>query len=250
MTWREIIYIIEDITKQISDDSNFNEDHIAFLCSKYRNTIINQQYLTGKKTINDANYQLICLNLHPKVTDICPNEQVLISNEEVPFTMPLGIKQAYPIDNYTIKNKFSYVTINRLPYIGNKFTKNNIYVSIGPDNHLYIKGENENFLFLNKIQFKAIFEDIQKSSILEYQCKTGCSECDYLDARFPLEDAFIGVLMLYVINDITRGVYNLRDTDNDAFDRSDSLANLIQRYTNSAFRRLMNNKNNSQDNGE
>ena len=239
MTWREIIYMIEDITKQISDDSNFNEEHIAFLCSNYRNTIINQQYLTGKKTINEANYQLICLSLKRDVVDICPNETILVSNEEVPFTMPLGIKQVYPVNMYSSRNKFSYVSINRLPYVGNKYTKNNIYTSVGPDNHLYIKGDNENYLFLEKVQFKAIFEDIRNASVLEYQCKTGCNECDYLDARFPLEDAFVGVLIQYVVNDITRGVYQLRDTANDAFDSSDSLANMIQRYTNNAFKRLM-----------
>jgi len=249
MTWREIIYMIEDITKQISDDSNFNEEHIAFLCSKYRNTILNQQYLTGKKTINDANYQLICLNLELQDTDICPNEKVLVSKEEVPFIMPLGIKQVYPVNIYASKNKFSYVTINRLPYVGNTFTKHNIYTSVGPDKHLYIKGNNENYLYLEKVQLRAIFEDIQKASILEYQCKTGCNECDYLDTRFPLEDAFVGVLMQYVINDITRGIYQLRDTTNDAFDSSDGLANMITRYTNRAFQNLMRgNQNNNNSN--
>lgn len=248
MTWREIIYMIEDITKQISDDSNFNEEHIAFLCSKYRNTILNQQYLTGKKTINEADYQLVCITLEPKVMDICPNQTILVSKEEIPFTMPIGIKQIYPIGIYDRNNKFTYTPINRFPYVGNKFTKKNIYTSIGPDNHLYVKGDNENFLFVNKVQFKAIFEDIQKASILEEMCKTGCNECSYLDTRFPLEDAFVGVLMQYVINDITRGIYNLRDSTNDAFDSSDQLANMITRYTNNSFKRLMQgNKNNSDE---
>jgi hypothetical protein len=239
MTWREIIYIIEDITKQFSDDSNFNEEHIAFLCSEYRNTILNQQYLTGKKTINDANYQLICLTLCPNIPDICPSDNMLKSVEEVPFTMPIGIKQAYPTGMYGSKNKFSYISINRLPYVGNTFTRNNIYVSIAPDNHLYIKSNNENFIYLEKIQFKAIFEDIQKASILELQCKTGNNECSYLDARFPLEDAFIGVLMQYVVNDLIKGTNMLRDEKNDANDDSDQLARQISLYTNNAFKRMM-----------
>ena len=249
MTWREIIYMIEDITKQISDDSNFNEEHIAFLCGKYRNTILNQQYLTGKKTINDNDYQLICVTLEPKVVDICPNQTVLVSKEEVPFTMPIGIKQVYPVGNYNDRNKFSFIPINRFPYAGNKFVKSNIYVSVGPDNHLYVKGDNENYMFLEKVQFKALFEDIQKASILELMCKTGCNECSYLDARFPLEDAFVGVLMQYVINDITRGIYNLRDTENDAFDNSDQLAQAISRYTTNSFKNMMRgNQNNSNSN--
>ena len=36
MTFRELVYIITDLSKTISDDSNFNQDHILFLACKYR----------------------------------------------------------------------------------------------------------------------------------------------------------------------------------------------------------------------
>lgn len=36
MTWRELIYMINDELKLDSDDSSFNEEHIAFLAGKYR----------------------------------------------------------------------------------------------------------------------------------------------------------------------------------------------------------------------
>lgn len=247
MTWREIVYMIEDITKQFSDDSNFNEEHIAFLCSKYRNAILNQQYLTGKKTINDADYQLICITLEQQITDICPSQAILVSKEEVPFTMTIGIKQVYPAMKFADKNKFSYVSINRLPYIGTKFTKNNIYVSVGPDNHLYVKSDNDNFIYLEKVQFKAVFEDIQKASILEKQCKTGCTECDYMDARFPLEDALVPLMIQPVVNDLVRGIMMLRDTENDAFDSSDQLAQAITKYTTQAFKNIVSGKNNNNE---
>ena len=92
---------------------------------------------------------------------------------------------------------------------------------------------------MEKIQFKAIFEDIQKASILELQCKTGNNECSYLDARFPLEDAFVGVLIQYVVNDLIKGINMLRDEKNDANDDSDQLARQISLYTNNAFKRMM-----------
>ena len=63
MTWRELIHMITDITKQISDDSQFNEDHVAELCSTYRNYILKQQYSTNKKTIAEANYQIVQIPL-------------------------------------------------------------------------------------------------------------------------------------------------------------------------------------------
>ena len=239
MTWRELVYMITDITKQISDDSQFNEDHIIFLCSKYRNYILNQQYLSGKKTINEANYQTICIDVEPQITDICPNEEVLVSVEKVPFTMTIGSRNVYPAGMFESRSKLSYVDIFRFPYVGNKFSKTMIYTTIAPDNHLYIKSENKNFIYMKKVSFKAIFEDIVYASILEEKCRTGCLECDVMDTRFPLEDAWVNSLINLVVNDLTRGINMLRDNQNDATDDSDQLARQISLYTNNAFKRLM-----------
>ena len=250
MTWRELVYMITDITKQISDDSNFNEDHIAFLCSKYRNYILNQQYLTNKKTINEADYQTICITLEPFELDICPNERILRSVEEIPFTMTIGSKTVYPSGIYSIRSKMNHIDFLRFPYIGNKYNKSAIYTSIGPDNHLYVKSEQEGFIYMENVSFRAIFEDIQKSSLLEEKCKTGCLECNIMDTRFPLEDAWVNTLINLVVNDLIRGINMLRDNQNDATDDSDQLARMIQNYTNTAFKKLMRGNQNNTDNNE
>ena len=44
MTWRELVYMINDELKLDSDDSSFNEEHIAFLAGKYRALILEQKY--------------------------------------------------------------------------------------------------------------------------------------------------------------------------------------------------------------
>ena len=236
MTWRELIYMIVDITKQISDDSNFNEDHIKFLCGKYRNYILNSQYSNHKKSMSDANYQTIKIELAPDVIDICPNEAILKSVEEIPFTMAIGEKTLYPVDYFGRRTKLVYTDFNRFPYAGNNFTHSTIYASIGPDNHLYVKSMDENFFFLKYVEFRALFNDIDKVALLD-AASCGCS---VEDTRFPLEDAWINTLINLVVTDLVRGIYQLRDTDNDAFDESDQLAQAITRYTNRAFQNLKN----------
>lgn len=239
MTWRELIYMIVDITKQISDDSQFNEDHIKTLCSKYRNYILNSQYSTHKKSMSEANYQTIRINLNPDIVDICPNEAILKSVEEIPFTMSIGEKNIYPVDYFGRKNKLVYVDYSRFPYAGNSFTHNTIYASIGPDNHLYVKSMDENFFYLNAVEIKALFNDIDKVALLD---AASCG-CEIDDTRFPLEDAWINTLINLVVTDLTRGIYMLRDQENDANDDSDQLARQIQLYTNRAFQNLINAKN-------
>lgn len=244
MTWRELVYMILDFTKQISDDSQFNEDHVMFLCSKYRNYILNQQYLTNKKTISEADYQIVQIPLILVETDICPNEIVLRSKDKISFTMTIGEKSIYPTDLVHYRSKIVFVDSERFPYVGNKFTKNIIYAMIGADNYLYLKSANSDFRYLESVTIKALFENIQEMSLLD---ANACG-CDIMDIRFPLEDAWINTLINLVVNDLTKGIYSLRDTSNDAMDTSDDLAQSIQRYTNNQFKRLMQgNQNNTND---
>ena len=56
MTWREIIYMVLDELKGMSDDFTFTEDHIAFLLGNYRSFILKQRYYTYiKKAISESN---------------------------------------------------------------------------------------------------------------------------------------------------------------------------------------------------
>lgn len=243
MTWRELIFMIEDLVKTISDDSIFNEDHIQFLCGKYRNYILNSNYLSGKKKIADINYQTICLDLELKDdADICPSCRVLRSKQEVPDVMTIGDIKVYAMDGFGCSGGvLTYVSPSRFPYVGNRYTKNTIYATIGPDKHLYIKSKNPTFVYMEKVQLRGIFNDIDKASSLD--CNNSCSNpCDIMDSVFPMEDAWVNTLMNLVITDLTRGIYQLRDTTNDAMDTTDDLAQAIQRYTNNAFKRLTSGK--------
>ena len=64
MKYSEIIYIINDLCKQFSDDTSITEDHILFLLSKYRSQALYQLSIQKKK-LSNANYQIICLDLEP-----------------------------------------------------------------------------------------------------------------------------------------------------------------------------------------
>lgn len=242
MTWRELVYMIVDITKQISDDSNFNEDHIITLCSTYRNYILNQQYLTNKKTIAETNYQIIQIPLERYSLDICPDETILRSVKPISFPMTIGEVSIYPTDILYSRSKIVFVPQSRFAYVGNKYSRHTIYAMIGADRHLYLRSQDKNFLYLESVTIKALFEDAKEMSLLD---SASCG-CDIMDIKFPLEHAWINTLINLVVTDLLRGTYNLRDTDNDAFDSTDQLAQMIQRYTNNSFKRLMQgNKNNN-----
>ena len=226
MTWREIIYMILDELKGMSDDFTFTEDHIAFLLGKYRSFILKQRYYTDiKKVISESNYQTICLDLIevPAINgESCEGSSYLRSKEKIPVTLMIGNPRVYPIDYY--QGNIAYISRDRMKYVGyNKWMKNIIYCSLAPDGYLYFKSENPQFRYLEKVRFTAIFEDAEKVS--ELACDDNdTNSCTLLDKIFPIEEALVPTLIELIVNEIKKATYSPEDQANNA---EDDLADMI-----------------------
>lgn len=222
-TFREIIYMILDEMKISTDDSYFTEDHIMYLINKYRVLILKQRYSDIKKQIPESNYQTICLDLIevPAISgEPCEGGSYLRSKEKVPFLMQIGVPKIYPIDYY--QGEITYVSRERMRYIGyNKYLQNIIYCSLGPDNYLYFKSNNPQYLYLEKVKLTGIFEDSINASQL--QCSND-KECDILDRTFPLEDSLISIVIELVVKELLAANYRPKDDINDAKDELSEVA--------------------------
>lgn len=223
MTYREIVYMVLDELKLMSDDANFNEDHIAFLCGKYRSFLLKQRYYTDiKKAISESNYQTICLDLIevPAISgEVCEGGSYLRSKNKIPVTLMIGNPRVYPIDYY--QGEIAYVSRDRMRYVGyNKWMKNIIYCSIAPDGYLYFKSWNPQFLYLEKVKFTAIFEDANEVSNLTCDGDEGTT-CDLMDRIFPIEEALVPPLIELVVNELRKAEYAPSDENNNADDDLD-----------------------------
>lgn len=219
-TFRELTYLVLDEIKGSSDDFTFNESHVMFLLSKYRSFILKQRYSDIKKQIPESNYQTICLDLIevPAISgEPCEGGYYLRSKNKLPFTMQIGNPRVYPIDYYS--GDITLVSRDRMRYVGyNKFLQNIIYCSIAPDNHLYFKSKNPQFLHLEKVRFTAIFQDAEIASKLQCADINGNVECDILDTEFPIEEALIPPLIELVVKELGAASSNPEDEDNNAKD--------------------------------
>lgn len=223
MTWREVIYMVMDELKLMSDDASFTEDHIAFLLGKYRSFILKQRYYTDiKKAISESNYQTICLDLIevPAISgEVCEGGSYLRSKDKIPVTLMIGNPRVYPIDYY--QGEIAYISRDRMRYVGyNKWMKNIIYCSIAPDGYLYFKSWNPQFLYLEKVKFTAIFEDADEVSGLTCDNDEGTA-CDLLDRTFPIEEALVPPLIELVVNELRKAEYAPSDENNNADDDLD-----------------------------
>lgn len=232
MTYREAIYMVLDEIKSTSDDSLYTEDHIMFLLKNYRAFLLKQRYSDIKKPIPESNYQTICLDLIevPAISgEPCEGGTYLRSKVKIPFLMKIGTPRVYPVDYY--QGEITLVSRDRMRYVGyNKYLQNIIYASIGPDNYLYFKSSNPQYLYLEKVKMTGIFEDLQLAS--ELQCEDD-KECDILDRTFPIEEALVSPMIELAVKELLGANYRPEDSENNAADDLSNLAAFLQRNTKS-----------------
>ena len=225
-TYKELVYMCLDELKLYSDDALYTEEHIIFLLSKYRVFLLKQRYSDVKKQIPESNYQTICLDLIevPAISgEPCEGGSYLRSKEKIPFLMKIGNPRVYPIDYY--QGEITYVSRDRMRYVGyNKYLQNIIYASLGPDNYLYFKSFNPQFLYLEKIRMTGIFEDTLAASELQCPDKNGNIVCDVLNREFPIESALVPPLIELVVKELLGAEYRPDDKTNDAKDELTEVA--------------------------
>ena len=218
MTLRELVFMVLDECKIHSDDSYFNEDHVSFLLSKYRSFLLKKELEKENKNLSSANAQTICLDLMevPAIEDFDCSGSYLRSTKKIPSIINEFKVQLYPIDYY--QGEIIFTSRERMRYTGyNKWTKNLIYASKGPDDYLYLKSENPQYLYMKKLRMTAIFEDFEEAAQL------ACDEdevavCDKLDAQFPIESAQVPVIIELVVKELLGVKYQPKDKNNNAAD--------------------------------
>jgi hypothetical protein len=219
-TYKELTYMVLDELKLYSDDALYTEEHVMFLLGKYRTFLLKQRYSDVKKQIPESNYQTICLDLIevPAISgEPCEGGSYLRSKEKIPFLMKIGNPMVYPVDYY--QGEITYVSRERMRYVGyNRYLKNIIYASIGPDNYLYFKSFNPQYLYLEKARMIGIFEDPQAASELQCPDENGDTVCDVLDKTFPIEDSLVPQLVQLVVQELYNHSRSEEDDENNAKD--------------------------------
>ena len=226
MLVKELIYSILDLCKLTgSDDSFITEEHVVFLCKKYRAFLIKKEQDKEKSSTDIASefeYQQICLDLE-KVAAIdgepCTGGYYLRTTKPIPKILEGTLPRVYPIDYYQGTN-ITFVSRDRMRHIGyNKFLRNFIYSSLGPDLHLYLNSSNPQFFYLKKIRMNAIFEDIEEVNDLLCDDDGTGKACDVLDMEFPIREYLVPPLIELVVKELTGAAF-IRpfDSRNDAKD--------------------------------
>lgn len=223
--------MVLDELKMVSDDSHFQQEHVLFLLDKFRGFLLKQRYSDVKKEIPESNYQTICIDLEQVPAfenDVCGGNGYLRSMQQIPDMMTIGNAKVSTLDYF--QGNITYVNRERFKYVGNnKYLQNTIYSTIAPNEHLYLKSNNPQAYYLNKVKVTGVFEDSAKASELACPNDSGEKVCDVLDRTFPLEEALIPPLLELIVKELGGAKYQAADQQNNASDDLDKLANYIAR---------------------
>jgi hypothetical protein len=104
-------------------------------------------------------------------------------------------------------------------YVGNnKYLRNIIYSSLGPDLHLYLNSSNPQFLYMKQLRMSAIFEDVDEAAGLLCDSDGTSESCDVLDAEFPIREYLVPPLIELVVKALTGSSVIREDEVNNAKD--------------------------------
>lgn len=238
MKVKELVYYILDSIKNISDDSIITEDHIIFLIKKYRSFFIKREQ-EGNRNVSgeqsDFETQQICLDLE-KTEGLpgfpCEGGYYLRSKQELPKILEGASTTVYPVDYYGSIN-LVFISRERMRFVGtNRFLGNIIYVSSGPDNHVYLKSANPQFLYLRRLRVNTVFEDFDKAAKLSCDDCGDSTPCDFLDAELPIRDYLVPQIIEAIEKEVLGVAYRPADTVNNASDDMSSPESLRRQAAN------------------
>ena len=222
VTFGQIVYMVLDLMKELHDDAYYTEEHIIFLASKMRALLLDRKYKNSRNQtytpMSDENTQEICLDLEPM--DMAPagcSGMWLHSVKEIPDIINVSDAKLSTVSDM-IQSAVTFIPSERMPYVGyNKWLQKILYASKSNDGHLYITGNNPQFMYLEKVRMTAVFSDPVKAA--ELSCDgNGGGKCNILEMEFPLESALVPSCIELTVQELMGSRYAPQDKTNNAKD--------------------------------
>lgn len=222
-TFEQIIYMVLDILKEHSDDAYYTEEHILFLAKKMRALLLERKYKNRRNgtftEMSGENEQQLCIELEPAaMLPFGCSGNWLRSKKEIPELISGSNASVFTV-NDLLQSQVTFIPAERMPYVGyNKWLRNIIYAARSSDNHLYLSGNNSQFMFLDKVGMNGVFADPEEAAKLSPENCDGTGGCDIMKQDFPLEDSLVPSCIELVVQELIGSRFAPEDKRNNAKD--------------------------------
>ena len=233
MKIKELVYMVLDEIKGLSDDFTYTEDHVIFLLNKYRTSLLKQKYKDDKSAMHSSNFQTMLLTLKDSLQnkDYILERQYKQSEEVIPELLTNKGVRVYPETQFLDNADIAFITEDRMRYVGyNKYLKNAVYATIHND-YLYITSRNLDIMNLEQVYLSAVFEDAIEA------IKAISGDVDLLEEDFPMEDSLTSLLIQSVVKELLGAAYRHKDSQNNANDDLADMIAFMRRNIKSAYQK-------------
>lgn len=212
--------MVLDLLKQRSDDAYYTEEHVVFLLGKIRSALLERKYRGSMRSVfnvfSDENRQTLELSLEPvRVLRTGCGGKWLCSTEVVPALID-KYGASVSAGHELLQSNVVFVRKEQMPYCGyGRATRNFMYASRGSDGKLYLKSNDPQFMFLEKVSLTAVFADPQAVYDKEF---------DFMDEPFPIEEDLIASCIEMVYQELSGAAYAPEDKRNNAKDDMSDIA--------------------------
>lgn len=250
--YEDAIYIVMDELKIFSDDSVWENEHIASILNKYRALLIKQRYIDKKKEIPFAFYQRLTVPFDTKYS----KGELYKSSKKLPYLIDnTNLWQYTFVHNNGISSQnLNFINPQRFKFVGNnKWLANETYVTIDLDNYMYVKSiktdvqnevnvsadvnnsleeyylscnstipfdgtNDENQLIYNELSDGLLYYDCILDNPVDANSFNGINEPNFMKLEFPVDESLYQSIIELVLKEV--GVSNQiqRDTQNNASD--------------------------------
>jgi len=222
MLYSEVVYSIRERIRQNIDDSDITNREIIFHVNNQRALFYRNQYNQRNRAVDEEIKQILRFELEPDKTEVCGTQDdcyVVVTKQKLPPTIEFhdknGIFKITSLDKVAIP--FNFVSWNEFPYVGfNKFTKNQVYATVGPNNHIYLKSSSKLISLLTDILVTVILEN--PLDVANYElCPDGDKSCTDLDTfEYPLKAHVYAYISNEVVNTFINKLQIPEDKENDS----------------------------------
>lgn len=218
-TLNHITYMVRDLLKYNSDDSNITNEHIKYLINTTRAKYLRQYLDAAKRKVPQSIKQEIILNLETQPSQGFSDKKYLVSIEDVPSivnTQSHYNRTKISSDNNVVRS-FTMTSYKRLAYTGTRRGMESLVYGAIDSEKLYLVSGDDRVLFLEKVRLQGVFEDPKSAWELSSDYD---SSIDFDDTEYPVESAMVDLIVQEVIKLLSIRFQILEDKINDADETS------------------------------
>lgn len=221
MTYNEVVYSIRERLRQNTDDTDITNRQIIFEVNNQRALHYRNEYNNLNRSIDEEIKQILRFTMVQDSDEECGTGTscyVMKSTQQLPPTLTLHHKNAIFKATALVKTSlpFSIVSWNEFPYQGlGRFTKNEVFITVGPDNYIYMKSGSKLIQFVTSVLVTALLEN--PLDIQDYKLCPDDAECQDLDTFvYPIKAHAFAYISDKVVNTLLNKLQVPEDEENDS----------------------------------